>query len=242
MSHPLRDPARLTRLLVLGAIHDGAQKLADIAQRLEISNQSAGGHVRALRDAGHVDAQMHVTPAGRQWLIDEARITQEAARRIAAGASRLRVVSARAAVDLEAGMRVGLRMVEGDLEAAPGPAESTGVVRIGAQAGAEVVVEGLQGVVALEPGTITLHVVPGPAEGGAGRCDGPRPAGLVAALGTGAWLAAQDWGVDVRFAPVEGALNAAQRGLDVTLVVSRDRLAEALASLDGCGVPVRQEA
>ena len=233
MTHPLRDPARLTRLLVLGAVHDGASRLGDIAKALDISVQAAGGHVRALREAGRIETDaLRVTPAGRQWLIDESHIAEEAARRVAAGAHRIPVVSARAAADLDAGATVALVMEEGDLVAVPGDGPSRGITRNAAVAGDEVVVGDLEGMAPLRPGAIRLEVVPGPAEGGAGKLAGRRPDGLVAALGTGAALAAADWGVDLRFAPVEAAINAAHRGLDVVLVVSRDRLAEALAALE----------
>jgi predicted transcriptional regulator len=144
---------------------------------------------------------------------------------------------------LEKDEEVALWMEEGDLVARPGKGASRGRTQNAARKGHEVVVGELRGLVPLAPGALTLISLPSPEEGGVARVD---RAGLEAilkrraaparrgALGTGAQvLGTSLWGkVDFLFAADAAAFNAAERGLGVTLLVTRDRLAEAMQALE----------
>lgn len=141
-------------------------------------------------------------------------------------------------------------------------ASSRGRARNAAKAGEEVIVGDLQGMVKLEPGRLRLVSLPGPAEGGIALVDrealrkllGRKGAGAnghatgsgqhqnhplrLGAHGTGArvlarWLAKEGHGrVDFEFAADRAAFNAAERGLDVLLLVTRDRLAEVMEAFE----------
>ncbi len=160
----------------------------------------------------------------------------------------IQVTSAVAAAPVRPGDEVGLFMHEGDLAAKPGrTAPSRGMARNGARNGEEVIVGDLKGMVDLEPGRLTVITVPSPEEGGVARVDAaalrtrlrgrPKP-DRVGAHGTGARILARSLTkegagrLDFEFAADRAAFNAAERGLDVHLYCSRDRLPDLTETLE----------
>lgn len=207
------------------------------------------------------DSTYRATPKGLQSLHEGVRHLRDAIGALAAPLDVIQLTSAVAASSIQAGDPVGLFMEEGDLAARPAKdASSRGRARNAAKAGEEVIVGDLQGMVKLEPGRLTLVSLPGPAEGGIalldrealrkvlarkgigpnGHVHGPAHAHGVrlGAHGTGArvlarWLAKEGHGrVDFEFAADRAAFNAAERGLDVLLLVTRDRLAEVMEAFE----------
>lgn len=242
----LRDRTQTTRLLILAGLQEPGATLSRVARQLGVTVQAVSAHAQTMARAGHVapDGPTYkVTPAGLQALHEGVRGLRDAVRDLAAPLEVIQVTSAIAAVDLEKGEEVALWMEDGDLVARTGKGSSRGRTRNAARKGQEVVVGELRGLVPLAPGPLTLVSLPSPEEGGIARVD---RAGLEAtlkrrplparrgALGTGAQVLARAvWDqVDFLFAADAAAFNAAERGLAVTLLVTRDRLPEAMQSLE----------
>lgn len=263
----LRDRTAITRLLILGELERRpGTTLSDVAASLGVTVQAVSAHAKDLASMGWLrsdDGTYRATPKGLQSLHEGVRHLRDAVGALAAPLDVIQLTSAVAAAPIQAGDAVGLFMEEGDLAARPSKdAPSRGRARNAAQAGEEVIVGDLQGMVKLDPGHLTLVSLPGPSEGGiaaidrealrkalgrrigsrngqAGQRDREREAaGRVGAHGTGArvlarWLAKEGVGrLDFEFAADRAAFNAAERGLDVLLLVTRDRLAEVMESFD----------
>ncbi len=247
----LRDRTAITRLLIVAELHrkPGAT-LSDVAAALGITVQAVSVHARALAAAGSLqltDGAYRVAPKGLQSLHEGVRHLHDALNELAAPLDVIQVTSAVAAAPIAAGQSVGLYMEDGELAARPSTtAPSRGKAQNAAKAGDEVIVAQLQGMVRLEPGRLTLVSLPGPAEGGVARVDraglakllhGRTPA-RVGAHGTGATLLARQLAksaggrLDFEFAADRAAFNAAERGLDALLFVTRDRLAEAMDTVE----------
>ncbi|MEA3190901.1 MAG: putative transcriptional regulator [Thermoplasmata archaeon] len=248
----LRDRTATTRLLILATL--GARPgctLSEVAQRLGITVQAVSAHAKEMVADGHLevaDGRHTPTARGRQQLHEGVRGLRDAVAALAQPLEVIQVTSAVAAVPIAAGDQVGLWMVDGDLEARPArEAPSRGRALAAAKPGDEVVVGELRGVVKLEPGRLRIVTVPGPAEGGVARVDAPSllkaigklPAtARVGAHGTGARILARRLAgkglprLDFEFAADTAAFNAAERGLDVLLLVTRDRLAEVLQGFE----------
>ena len=246
----LRDRTAITRLLIVAELQrrPGAT-LSDVAEALGITVQAVSVHARSLAQSGALrvdDGAYQVAPKGLQDLHEGVRHLHDALNDLAAPLDVIQVTSAIAAAAIAAGQSVGLSMEDGDLHARPSAtAPSRGVARNAAKAGDEVIVGQLQGMVRLEPGKMTLVSLPGPAEGGIARVDrgglarllnGRKPA-RIGAHGTGARilaraLAKEGFGADFEFAADRAAFNAAERGLDVLLFVTRDRLPEAMDTIE----------
>jgi predicted transcriptional regulator len=247
----LRDRTGITRLLILSELErKPGTTLSDAAKALGVTVQAVSAHAKSLAASGwlHSDEGLYrATPRGLQALHEGVRHLHDAVSALAAPLDVIQVTSAVAAAPIAAGDTVGLFMEEGDLAARPGKdAPSRGRARHAAKAGEEVVVTDLQGMVRLEPGRLTLVSVPGPAEGGTARVDAAalrkalsrKPGTRLGAHGTGARVLARSlqkggpWRLDFEFAADHAAFNAAERGLDVLLLVSRDRLAEVMESFE----------
>lgn len=244
----LRDRTAITRLLIIAELHrrTGAT-LSDVADSLGVTVQAVSVHARALAEDGvlHLkDGSYQVAPKGLQHLHEGVRHLHAALTDLAAPLDVIQVTSAVAAAPIAQGQTVGLFMDDGDLAAKPGStAPSRGTARNAAKPGEEVIVGQLQGMVRLDPGQLTLVSLPGPAEGGIRLVDrtgllrllqGRKPA-KVGAHGTGARILARslkEFGPDFEFAADRAAFNAAERGLDALLFVTRDRLPEVMEALD----------
>ncbi|MEA3166376.1 MAG: putative transcriptional regulator [Thermoplasmata archaeon] len=206
------------------------------------------------------DSAYRATPKGLQSLHEGVRHLRDAIGALAAPLDVIQLTSAVAASAIQVGDPVGLFMEDGDLAARPAKdAPSRGRARNAAKAGEEVIVGDLQGMVKLDPGRLAIVSLPGPAEGGIAAIDRealrkllarrtPATGGnhghgrghgtLMGAHGTGArvvarWLAKEGHArLDFEFAADRAAFNAAERGLDVLLLVTRDRLPEVMESFD----------
>lgn len=244
----LRDRTAITRLLIVAELHRRPRAtLSDVAAALGVTVQAVSVHARALATSGHLrleDGAYVVAPKGVQSLHEGVRHLHESLNELAAPLDVIQVTSAIAAAPIAAGQSVGLYMEDGDLAARPSTnAPSRGKARNAARTGDEVIVAELQGMVRLEPGRLTLVSVPGPSEGGTANVDraglakllhGRKPA-KVGAHGTGARVLAralEGFVPDFEFAADRAAFNAAERGLDVLLFVTRDRLPEVMDAVE----------
>lgn len=248
----LRDRTQTTRLLILAHLRSSpGATLSEVATALGVTVQAVSAHARAMAKTGWVasqDGSYRPTPKGLQALHEGVRHLRDAVAELAAPLDVIQVASAVAAAPIKAGDVVGLFMVDGDLEARPArDAPSRGRAVADAKPGGEAIVTDLAGMVRLEPGRLVVVSLPAPAEGGIARVDRERlrkrlaaavaPA-KVGAHGTGARilarsLAGQGIGrLDFEFAADRAAFNAAERGLDVLLLVTRDRLPEVMQAFE----------
>lgn len=241
----LRERGRWTKATIVSMLVQtpGISRSA-IARDLGLTVQAVSVQVQELMEAGAVvdEDGLRPTPQGIDALQHDADALRAAAGALGQPLATMDVISAVAARDVTTGATVGLWMRDGDLVADPddvGP--SRGVAQAAAAAGHEVLVQAPQGITEHRPGRVQVVVVPEPRDGGiAAAAKLPRWDGLVAALGTGAGILARQLGrLDIPFAGAEGALDAARRGLDVRLLVSADRLPQAMQVLERAGVPVR---
>jgi putative transcriptional regulator len=247
----LRDRTAITRLLILAELERRpGTTLSDVAAALGITVQAVSAHAKALSAQGWLRADegaYRASPKGLQALHEGVRHLHDAVDALAQPLAVIQVTSAVAGASVQAGELVGLYMEDGDLAARPAKdAPSRGRARAAAKAGEEVVVGDLEGMVRLEPGRLTLVSLPGPAEGGVARVDrdalrrilSKKPGKRMGAHGTGALVVARalsrdgSWRLDFEFAADRAAFNAAERGLDVLLLVTRERLAEVMESFE----------
>ncbi len=248
---PLRDRTATTRVLILAALEARpTATLSDVAADLDVTVQAISAHAQEMARQGWLgveEGSYRPTPKGRQALHEGVRQLRDAVTTLASPLDVIQVASAVAATPLMAGQEVGLFMSDGELEARPNAnAPSRGRAAHAAKAGDEVIVTDLKGMVKLEPGALTVVSLPGPAEGGIARLDLVRLRKLltaqkpskVGAHGTGATILARRLvgdaipGLDFAFAADRAAFNAAERGLDVLLLVTRDRLSEVMQAFE----------
>ncbi|MFB6109485.1 MAG: winged helix-turn-helix transcriptional regulator [Halodesulfurarchaeum sp.] len=238
MVEVLDDKREATRFRILVEIADRqpAVSQGEIADEVGVTSQAVSEYIRELVDDGLVLKQgrsrYQVTNEGVDWLLghtnDIRRFTDRVAEDVLGGVQEDAAIAVEA---VEAGQDVTLEMRGGLLHAVPGgEGPATGTATTDAEAGREVGVSEIEGVIDFSPGEVTVYQVPPIRSGGSRNVDTESLASacagdsLVLAAGVEAIVALERTGIepDGRFAVGEVAARAAERGVDVTVVASAD--------------------
>jgi len=244
----LRDLREATRLLILletSTRHHAVQRT--IAEALGITVQGASEYLRSMEEDGLVqvtEGEYRPTIEGIRILHERFRELRDFVDRAGKELSIIDVTAAIAGGRIEQGDSVGLFMDRGDLVAYPSrnsPSRGQAVSR--AERGEDVGVTRLEGIVALTPGRISLLRMPAASEGGSHRVDGNRArrtltrvgADVVAILDAPAKALATRLRIspDIRFGATSASIEAAERGVDVALILPEDRVAAVVAAIEG---------
>jgi predicted transcriptional regulator len=235
-----RTKALSTRLLVLLELHNHRHsKLKSLAERLDVTVQAVSDYLKRLSNEGlveHVGGAWRPTKRGtavlHETVIDLRRFVDDSMKH-------LRIIDetfALAERRVHAEQEVGLTMKDGRLHAGPArPGASRGVARTEADAGQLLLVGDLNGLLDLHPAPIQLLGHPDFPEGAAleharretKRATESRERVLIAAhaLTSLAWVWALGLEVDLEFASLAAAQEAAERGVPVLYFVPEDERA-----------------
>ena len=230
------------QILVQIAQHQPAISQREIADAIGITPQAVSSHLGDLVEEGFVEAEGRgrytTTKEGVDWLITRTDRLEAYVDHVAGDViEQIEVESAIATASIEEGDRVSMTMRGGYLHADPVESETategaTAVAVTDAAASEDVGITDFEGLVALEPGTVTVGSVPVIRNGGSAAtdpeavADHATSADLVAVAGVEAVAAARraDVAVDIRFGTTEAVAEAATRGLDAFALVVADRL------------------
>lgn len=242
----LRDLKENTRILFLHEVTANRHtRLRTIAERLDMTVQGASDYAHALEADGLLTmagGEYRATKKGIALLQSRLRELRSFIEQASRSTAFVETTMALAGATLHRGDRVGLFMEDGYLVAYPGrPSASQGSTAEDAARGEEVAVRGLEGIVALKPGRITVARVPA-SRSAAKRLSAessPRALrrarrGLVASMDLEGLMACRRLHLQPRieFAPLAGTVAAAERGIDVLLVLPEERAAEALEAIE----------
>jgi len=237
------------RILVEIAERQPAVSQGEIAEAVGVTSQAVSEYIRELVDDGLVEmegrSRYRVTKEGVDLLLREATEVRRFVDHVTEDVlGSVQEDAAIATDDLEEGQTVTLSMRDGLFHASPGgEGEATGVTTTAAEAGQDVGVTGFEGVVDLDPGSVTVLQIP-PIRSGGSRvvaddavADAVAEMDLVVASGVEAVVALLrvDTEPAVAFAAGAVAADAAGRGLDVLVAATTDavgRVTDALRDAD----------
>ncbi|WP_049925648.1 DUF7839 domain-containing protein [Halopiger goleimassiliensis] len=237
------------RILVQIAERQPAVSQGEIAEEVGVTSQAISEYIRELVDDGLVEkegrSRYRVTPEGVDWLFrtadDVRRFADHVTGDVLGAMSEDAYV---ATADIEEGETVSLFLEDGLLHAEPGgEGPATGIATTDAEAGTDVGVTSFEGVMELEPGSVTVLQVPSIRTGGSRAIESETvatactDADRVAATGVEAVVACRRAEIepDVTFAVGDVAADAAEHGLEVTVVATTDavgRVTDALRDAD----------
>ncbi len=218
-----------------------------IAEAVGMTVQGVSEYLRGMEEEGLI----HVAGGAYRPTIEGVRVLHERFRELRDFVDRtsksLAIIEATPAIAgnrIERGDTVGLFMEGGDLVAYVGrESPSKGRAVRAADRGEDLAVTALEGIVSLRPGRITLLRMPSASGGGSGAVDVGRArrtlrrvkANVLGAVDIPAQILAGKMRLrpDFRFAAVPAAIEAAERGLDVALIVPEDRVAGVVAAIEG---------
>jgi putative transcriptional regulator len=249
MADVLDDKRDATRFRILAEIAERqpAVSQGEIADSVGVTAQAVSEYIRELDGEDLVSkegrSRYRVTEEGVDWLLRSAADLQRFVDHVTDDVLGSVGEDAAIAIDaIEEDERVSLSLADGLLRASPGDAGPATGVATGAAGSDEVVgVTGFEGVIDLDPGTVTVQQVPpvrsGEASSPEALATACEDADLVAAAGIEAVVALRKIDITpVRFAAGAVAADAAGRGLNCVVVVTSDRVGEVTDALRDAGV------
>ncbi len=236
----LRDVRLSTKVLILNELARGRVKgQRDLASALDVTPQMVSDYLKLMEGEGLLERDgrdVRPTVEGVQFLQERLKelgdFTYEAMREV----NVINTCSALAAADVKEGERVVLGLQDGVIVVRPGTkGASRGVASQAARAGEDLAVRGLEGIMELTTGKVTVVALPSALEGGTARVDMKRLRAKLTGL-RGAAVAAVDpvglaaarrlrLSVGIRFGVEHAVVDAALRGVDVLVLGGRDSLA-----------------
>ncbi|AXR81039.1 MarR family transcriptional regulator [Natrarchaeobaculum sulfurireducens] len=224
------------RILVQIAERQPAVSQGEIAEEVGVTSQAVSEYIRELVDDGLVEkearSRYRVTREGVDWLFRVADDVRRFADHVTSDVLGAMSEDAYVATeDIAEGDTVSLSLEDGLLYAEPGgEGPATGIATTDAKAGTDVGVTSFEGVMELEPGSVTVLQVPSVRAGGSraladevvvDRC---ADADRVLATGVEAVIACRQANVEpaTTFAVGDVAADAANHGIDVTVVATTD--------------------
>ena len=217
-----------------------------IARKLGISPQAVSDYIRELIDDGWLASdgrsRYRVTREGVDWIVKELRGWQGYSDNVRKAISSISVCAAVADCPLSKGQKVGLVMKDGLLYAtADTSTEATGISSSDAEAGEDIGISNIEGIVSLEIGKVTVLRLPGIQRGGSRQADldklkrvtGNRA--LVGAVGVEALTALRK--IDIEPACLygvrEAVVEAAQSGLFPVVACVDNDASDLIRMLEG---------
>ncbi len=211
-------------------------RLKDIAERLGITVQAVSQYVAAMRKEGLVRESkggIRPTRKGMQRLQEQFSRLKKEVDGVVQKLSLIDKCVAIAGKDVSSGSQVALIMEDGMLVAYPDrDASSTGVALESAVDGDDVLVGDLEGIVDMELGRLLLVEAPSEFDGGSKSADILKARQSVDGFGPGLLVAGDMVGSALLskttpeffmiHAPVESALSALSKGVDVVFCGTRD--------------------
>ncbi len=242
----LRDLRESTQVLFLYEVTANRHtRLRTIAERLGMTVQGVSDYAHRLESEGLLTSaggEYRATKKGIDFLQGRLRELRAFVEQASHSTAFVETTTALAGAAIHRGDRVGLFMEDGLLAAYPGRASaSVGAATEDADKGEDVAVRSLQGIVTLAPGRITLARVP--ASRATAKRIRPESSGKILRQARGACVATMDVeGVvtarrlrlrpRIEFAPLAGTVAAAERGVDVLLILPEMRVAEAIQAIE----------
>ncbi|MFP4001450.1 MAG: MarR family transcriptional regulator [Thermoplasmata archaeon] len=239
----LRDKSTMTKFLLLyKSAVERPSRLADLSSELDMSEQAVSNYISKMEEDGLIDRSKSAyrpTSEGmelvREVVSELGNFLEEASERI----NFISTCTAIASEKIKEGERVGLNMKDGFLHASLKESTSMGTALNSAEEGHPLRVGGLQGITEMDLGEIYLVEIEledmpeERAEKISSKIDeieydrlaikGEMQYGICNIL---------DIKPDIQFAPVESAINAAEKGLDVVMMLSRKDLDEVLEKIN----------
>ncbi len=243
MTEPLRDMKKNTEMLILiRLLENPTIKLRDVSGDLGITVQAVSQYLSGMKRAGIVKEQkgrLRPTRKGMQIMQEHFSGLKGEVDSILRRIMVVDTCSAIAGKDVKKGDKLGLVMEDGMLMAYPGERSSSGGVALEpASIGDDILVGHLEGIVDLKLGNLLIVETPSEIDGGSKSADIDRARQKIDSLSPGHIVAGDIVGsallakVTPEFfaihAPVESAMSALTRGVDVVFCGTHDSMDQIL--------------
>ena len=251
LSNILRSKRETTRFQVLVEVaeHQPSIRQQEIAEKLGVTPQAISEYVRDLAEDGFISAEgrgrYYVTHKGVEWVLNNAEVLEAYARHVRRDI--IHQVATWAAIadsDLKTGDSVGVYMKNGWLYAGRQPQTAMCMVFADANAGMDVGVARLAGVIDHAEGKVDVAKVPRIERGGSKMISPDKllplvkKADIVGAVGLEAYLALKNAKInpDMFFGAREGVIEAAFHGMHCLILIVDEEFTDFLKRLETAGL------
>jgi putative transcriptional regulator len=233
MPQLLRNKNMATRFQILVEIAANQPYIQqkDIAKRIGVTSQAVSDYISKLENDGWISSdgrsRYRVTKEGVNWVLKALRELQQYSSSAERALTNINVWAAIADTDIKQGQTVGLVMKQGLLYATLYTGKGArGTTTGSARKGEDVGITEIEGIVALEPGEITILEIPDVQDGGTRSINRDRferllkRVNIVGAIGTESIVALRraDREPDYLYGVAQAAIESARSGLDFTVV------------------------
>jgi putative transcriptional regulator len=246
MIEVLRNKNLTTRFQILVEIASSGPNIQqrDIANKLDITPQAVSDYIAQLIKermlTSEARSSYRVTNEGVNWIIKKLRELSDYNTFIQRAVTNISICTALAENDLEKNQKVGLKMEDGLLLASSNKEhEATGITISSAKSGEDVGITGIEGIVPLEIGRVTILRVPSIQRGGSSRVNYQvlrehlDKSDLVTSVGLESFAALRKAGAEFGYyGAVEVAIEAAKSGLRPLVVCVDNETSDLIARLE----------
>lgn len=245
MIEVLRNKNLTTRFQILVEIANGGPAIQqrEVAKNLNITPQAVSDYIAQLTKEGLLLAEgrsrYRITSEGVNWIIKILRELGDYNAFIQRAITNFSTCAAIAEDDLKKGQQVGLKMKDGLLFASASSQQASGTAVSAAKAGEDVGITGIEGIVPLEVGRVTILRVPGIQRGGSKKVNYSilkqllAKSDIVTSLGLEALAALRQVKAGFQhYGAVAAAIEAAKSGLSPLVVCVDSEAAELIAQLE----------
>lgn len=238
----LRDKKKLTKFLILyHSALDEPNKLADIAEELDMTQQGVSNYMKEMEGEGLIDTSSkgyHPTTFGIEMVRDVLSELSVFVNEASQGIDFISKCTAIAEEPISEGDSVGLYMKEGFLHASLSKSSSMGEALNDAEVGEPLQVGALKGITEMELGRIYLLPLDEEFNSESKKIEkklDPIEYDKVAVSGELQYGLSRMLNLepDILFAPLESSVEAAEKGLDVLFLISPgecDRITDKIKS------------
>jgi len=233
----LRDKSKMTKFLLLyKSAVERPNRLADLASELDMSEQAVSNYISQMEEEGLIDRSGSFYRPTSEGMELVREVVSELGSFLDEASDKINFISTCTAIASEnilEGERVGLEMKDGFLHASLEESNSMGTALNDARPDEPLRVGGLQGITEMDLGE--LYLLEADIDGDAEKKVESLQSEMnsidydkLAIMGEMQYGLSNMIGIepDIQFAPVDSVMNAAEKGLDVLLMLSKKDLDE----------------
>jgi putative transcriptional regulator len=247
----LKNKNLTTRFQILAEIANNGPFIQqkDIAEKLDITPQAVSDYISHLIADNMLVSEgrssYRITKDGVNWIIKMLKDLAHYNSYVRRAVNNMSVCAAIAETSLKKDQKVGLKMKRGMLFAsAENSLPATGITISGARAGEDVGITGIEGIVQLNPGQVTILRIPGIQRGGSRQvntktvkqhlADNP----FVGAIGLESIAVLNNLGIDSHhYGIIDAAIEAVRSGLNAVVLCVEDETYSLLSRFEQEEIP-----
>jgi putative transcriptional regulator len=237
----LREKKELTEMLILIEILHEKKKIKDIADTIGITIQGVSEYLKLLKNEGYIDNDLKIKKEGILFISEKTEELRDYISLLLNEVKIINITEAIAGEDIKKDSLVGLFMEKGYIYAYNRVSSSSGTALNSANKGEDLSIGSLSGILSLSMGTIKIFTLPNSYEGGSKKVDKKSVDAVlkykhdkIGVYGIVPYVTLKKYGVniDFEFDTARSSIEAAHKGLNTIIFVSRDLLKYVIDDLE----------